>query len=123
MQPNNCVPSGYEKSPDYGGRPPLNWRRVALAAAIVVLWCFCLWALSSYANSEEFHGYDCTDDCSGHEAGYDWANRHGITNPNDCGGNSQSFIEGCEAYANEHQDDYNADQSLDNNDATDSDGN
>ena len=45
----------------------------------------------------------CTDDCSGHEAGYEWAAENGITDPYDCDGNSDSFIEGCEAYANEYQ--------------------
>jgi len=45
--------------------------------------------------------WECTEDCSGHEAGYDWAEEKGISDPDDCGGNSQSFIEGCEAYANE----------------------
>lgn len=45
--------------------------------------------------------WDCTDDCSGHEAGYEWAADKGITDPSDCGGNSNSFIEGCEAWANE----------------------
>ena len=48
-----------------------------------------------------FHGYDCTVDCSGHEAGYEWAEEHDITDPSDCSGNSQSFIEGCQAYAEE----------------------
>src|SRR5436853_2639709 len=42
-----------------------------------------------------FHGYVCTVDCSGHEAGYEWAEEHDITDPDDCGGNSESFIEGC----------------------------
>lgn len=46
-----------------------------------------------------FYGYECTQDCSGHQAGYKWAEEKGITNPNNCGGNSQSFIEGCCAYA------------------------
>lgn len=46
-----------------------------------------------------FHGYACTDDCSGHEAGYEWAEENSITDPDECGGNSQSFIEGCEAWA------------------------
>lgn len=41
----------------------------------------------------------CTDDCSGHQAGYDWAESKGITDPSDCSGNSQSFIEGCQVYA------------------------
>jgi hypothetical protein len=54
--------------------------------------------------------WECTDDCSGHEAGYDWASDQGISDPDDCGGKSDSFIEGCEAYANEKimesEDDY-----------------
>ena len=45
--------------------------------------------------------WECTGDCSGHEAGYEWADEKGITDPSDCGGKSGSFIEGCEAYANE----------------------
>jgi len=49
------------------------------------------------------HGDPCTVDCSGHQAGYDWAEVQGIDNPDDCGGNSQSFIEGCEEYATEQE--------------------
>ena len=45
--------------------------------------------------------WECTGDCSGHNAGYEWASNNGITDPSDCGGKSVSFIEGCEAYANE----------------------
>ena len=41
----------------------------------------------------------CTEDCSGHDAGFDWARDQGVTDPSECSGNSQSFIEGCEAYA------------------------
>ena len=47
--------------------------------------------------------YGCTDDCSGHSAGYEWAAENDITDPSDCGGNSQSFIEGCEAYGEAYQ--------------------
>lgn len=47
--------------------------------------------------------YGCTDDCSGHEAGYRWAEDHEINDPSDCGGNSQSFIEGCEARAEAYE--------------------
>lgn len=54
--------------------------------------------------AQTFHGYTCTEDCSGHEAGYEWAERRGITDPDDCGGRSESFIEGCKAYAEEYQD-------------------
>lgn len=55
----------------------------------------------SSAPSATFHGYDCLGDCSGHQAGYDWAEEKGITDPESCGGNSRSFIEGCKAYAGE----------------------
>lgn len=48
-----------------------------------------------------YRGYACTVDCSGHEAGYTWAEGRGIEHPDDCGGRSQSFIEGCQAYAEE----------------------
>jgi hypothetical protein len=51
--------------------------------------------------SETFKGEICTGDCSGHKAGYNWAEKKGITNPSDCGGNSNSFIEGCRSYARE----------------------
>ena len=49
--------------------------------------------------SKTFHGFECTDDCSVHEAGWAWAEDKGIDDPNDCGRKSQSFIEGCIAYA------------------------
>jgi hypothetical protein len=51
----------------------------------------------------QFAGYDCTGDCSGHEAGYRWAEEHDITDGDDCEtagehSNSPSFAEGCQAY-------------------------
>lgn len=49
-----------------------------------------------------YAGYGCTVDCSGHDAGYNWAAENGITDPDNCGGNSWSFIEGCRAYAEEN---------------------
>jgi len=45
----------------------------------------------------------CTQDCSGHDAGFEWARDRGITDESECGGNSQSFIEGCEEYARQVQ--------------------
>lgn len=48
-----------------------------------------------------YEGDDCTEDCSGHEAGYEWAAENEIDDPDDCGGRSWSFIEGCQAYAEE----------------------
>lgn len=43
----------------------------------------------------------CTEDCSGHDAGYEWAQENEITDPDDCDGTSDSFIEGCQAYGEE----------------------
>ena len=42
---------------------------------------------------------ECTEDCSGHEAGFEWAKEQGVTDTSECSGDSQSFQEGCEAYA------------------------
>ena len=64
----------------------------------IILLAFLLWPTPALA--AEFDGYPCqTAECSGHRAGYDWAERKNITDPADCGGKSQSFIEGCQAYA------------------------
>lgn len=66
--------------------------------------------------SPTFHGDPCTEDCSGHEAGYEWALDKGIDDPDDCGGNSESFIEGCESAAEEIQqerEEYEEDQYYD----------
>jgi hypothetical protein len=51
---------------------------------------------------ETFDGYECTEDCSGHEAGYNWAEENGVDDIDDCGGSSNSFIEGCESYVNDN---------------------
>lgn len=59
--------------------------------------------------SSSFKGDQCTSDCSGHEAGYQWAEDNVITDPGDCGGNSQSFVEGCEAWAEEQAEDDESD--------------
>jgi len=65
-----------------------------------------------FSYAEDFKGYPCTVDCSGHEAGYEWAEDKGITDPDDCGGNSNSFIEGCQAYAEEQQDSLQEEESF-----------
>ena len=49
-----------------------------------------------------FGEFDCTVDCSGHAAGFRWAESHGIDSEEDCPyGNSQSFHEGCIAYTHD----------------------
>lgn len=53
------------------------------------------------AAAESFKGYPCTQDCSGHKAGYAWAQQKNITDASDCGGNSNSFMEGCRAAVEE----------------------
>lgn len=62
---------------------------------------FLLSACNKNDNQKEstFKDYSCTSDCSGHKAGYVWAAKKGINSPDDCGGKSSSFIEGCKAYA------------------------
>lgn len=37
----------------------------------------------------------------GHDAGEAWAEEKGITDASDCDGNSNSFIEGCEDYVSQ----------------------
>ena len=59
-------------------------------------------------DSKEFHGYPCTQDCSGHEAGYNWAEQHSINDVDSCDqagetSNSPSFAEGCKAYVEENE--------------------
>ncbi|WP_156648771.1 hypothetical protein [Massilia sp. Leaf139] len=45
-----------------------------------------------------YAGDPCTSDCSGHEAGATWAEENQIEDPEHCGGNSDSFIEGCRTF-------------------------
>lgn len=47
-----------------------------------------------------FHGYRCGGgNCLLHQQGYQWGFDHKISNPNNCRGTSEEFIEGCRAYA------------------------
>lgn len=45
---------------------------------------------------------DCTSDCSGHEAGWEWAAEKEICDPEYDNGNSESFNEGVRAWAEEN---------------------
>lgn len=56
----------------------------------------------NYSGYQTFNGYECTEDCSGHEAGYNWAEENGIEDEYDCDGNSGSFNEGCVSYVEEN---------------------
>lgn len=55
-------------------------------------------ALSAPAAAQYSGRFGCTGDCSGHEAGYAWAADRGLAELSQCGGRSQSFIEGCQDY-------------------------
>ncbi|HPD74384.1 MAG TPA: hypothetical protein PLX95_03875 [bacterium] len=57
---------------------------------------------NTYEESSGYKEYGCTQDCSGHNAGWEWAREKGITDPSDCGGKSESFIEGCRSYAEDY---------------------
>jgi len=57
------------------------------------------------ASTRTFAGDPCTSDCSGHEAGYNWAEEHDIDDEDACDtagdtSNSPSFAAGCRAYVN-----------------------
>jgi hypothetical protein len=55
---------------------------------------------SAFSDDRNFGGYACTEDCSGHRAGYLWAEARDVADPAQCPfGNSNSFYEGCLAYA------------------------
>ena len=74
---------------------------------------------SREGDAGSYAGEGCTVDCSGHDAGYEWAEEKSITDPDDCGGNSWSFEEGCRAYAEAQSDedgdgDGNGDDDQDN---------
>ncbi len=56
----------------------------------------------NYTGYQKFKGKDCTEDCSGHIAGYEWAKKKDISTINSCNGNSISFKEGCESYVREN---------------------
>jgi hypothetical protein len=46
-------------------------------------------------------GLNCTVDCSGYDAGYEWAKQRDIDDDDYCPDGNKSFYEGCAAYANE----------------------
>jgi hypothetical protein len=73
-------------------------RRTALATVAIFN------GLMTAAVAQTFGGYECTVDCSGHKAGYEWAESKGIIDEDQCEGildtapNRTSFYEGCMAY-------------------------
>lgn len=75
-----------------------------LRKAIVAPCIFICFALAGCGNNE-FKGYACKENCEGHTAGYDWANKNNIDKEQDCLSSSQSFQEGCFAFVQEKKGD------------------
>ena len=70
-------------------------------------------------NPRTFAGDPCTSDCSGHEAGYNWAEEKGIDDESDCDtagdtSNSPSFAEGCRDFVRGNEPDDRTDDAPNN---------
>ena len=59
---------------------------------------------SANVSADTFGGNECTDDCSGHQAGYDWAEQNEVDDEDACDTPSQSFNEGCQSYVDDASD-------------------
>ena len=66
----------------------------------IVTFVALIWPLQALSQGvRTFGGYYCTIDCSGHRAGYLWAEDQDIQDEFQCPqGRSNSFYEGCLAY-------------------------
>ncbi len=84
---------------------------------IIVTFACGIVALRVDGEAQTFKGYLCTVDCSGHQAGYDWAQENGVIDESDCRGSSNSFNEGCQGWIEEQDVDR-----TDNDEGGDGDG-
>jgi len=57
---------------------------------------------STTASAATFDGNQCLGDCSGHQAGYNWAEQNDIDDESSCSTPSASFNQGCESYVEEN---------------------
>ena len=91
-QANSLTPATAQKSAR-GGCSALY-----LVTCILALGC----CAPGQASARTFGGYDCTDNCVGHAAGYRWAEERGLENMDECPENrSEAFYEGCLAYVDD----------------------
>jgi hypothetical protein len=103
LQKKNKLP-WYEE--DFADYPIKNWLW-GVAIAVVIVWFMFGNAKSdsSYSSDElptyeQVEGSDsCTDDCSGHDAGYEWARDNDVCDTEYDGGDSESFAEGVRSWA------------------------
>ncbi len=77
---------------------PLPQRMGRIGIALV----FFLFGGSVALAQKTFLGVPCTKDCSGHQAGYAWAQKKSITHLDQCRGRSRSFVEGCLSWVAHH---------------------
>ncbi|GEM_PF-5115479 len=52
-------------------------------------------------NVRKFGSFKCMDDCSGHIAGYRWAQKNNVRHIKECNGKNRSFNEGCTLFVDE----------------------
>jgi len=57
---------------------------------------------STTASADTFDGNPCLTDCSGHQAGYNWAEQNDVDDESSCSTPSASFNQGCESYVEEN---------------------
>lgn len=85
-------------------RPGLAFVCRAQVWAVLVLFCgMAAGAPQPTPPPRGFLGYTCHDErCASHKAGFDWAERNGITQARSCfARNDTAFAEGCRAFAEE----------------------
>ena len=73
-QANSLTPATAQKSTRGG------CSAIYLVACILALGC----CAPGQASARTFGGYECTDDCVGHAAGYRWAEMNAIADADDC---------------------------------------
>lgn len=93
------------------GRGLEGWRAGAGAGLAAVLAVLSIWLGAEFLSAPAWadtpatyreamgDGACATSACTGHEAGWRWAEERGVADPNACGGRSPSFAEGCRARA------------------------
>jgi hypothetical protein len=96
--------------------------RVRAIVTTLVL-CFAASAVRAVeAQTRTFGGYACTLDCSGHRAGYQWAESHHVADADECEKilertpNRTSFYEGCMTYVDDPDHGPEPDQDMEDDD-------
>jgi hypothetical protein len=59
------------------------------------------WLYDALTHTQRFHGVACSNDCSGHKAGFAWAAASGEDGIDVCENSPKSFQEGCKIYFRE----------------------